>query len=346
MRFWKCAAALWLFMGGAAAQTIRSDHGDFAVSGWKFSAEPAEGWGSVFRIYAGAEASQTVLGSYALTGGELVFHPRLPRPATIAYRAVFVPAGVTQIFDATAAPAAAAKIEQIYPSIDVLPGNVLKLYLQFSAAMSRGEAWQRIHLLDEVGKAVPPAFLEIEQELWDAGNRRLTVLFDPGRIKRGLVPSDDMGTPIVEGRRYTLVIDKEWRDARGVPMVEGFQKVFRGGPVDRETPDPARWRITSPKAETMEPVVVDFVKPMDFGLVQRLIAIEGVEGTAAIGEREMQWRFTPKVAWKAGAYRLTADNALEDIAGNRLHREFDVDTSKATGQKTDLPQSSLTFEVR
>ena len=55
------------------------------------------------------------------------------------------------------------------------------------------------------------------EELWDPNFQRLTMTFDPGRIKRGLTSNETMGPPIAEGKRYTLVIDRDWPDARGVP---------------------------------------------------------------------------------------------------------------------------------
>src|SRR5205085_9236781 len=121
----------------------------------------------------------------------------------------------------------------VYPSTDVLPSNQLRLYIYFSASMSRGEAEQRIHVLDAAGKPLPAVFLP-GQELWDPQNRRLTMTFDPGRIKRDLVSNRSMGPPIVEGRRYAILIDREWRSANGVAMAEPFRKVFRGGPAVRQ----------------------------------------------------------------------------------------------------------------
>ena len=76
-------------------------------------------------------------------------------------------------------------------------------------------------------------FVEIQQELWDTNNTRLTVLFDPGRIKRGVLPNEQLGPPIVDGKHYTLLIDRGWQDARGVPLARGIsQGVSRraGGP--------------------------------------------------------------------------------------------------------------------
>src|SRR5205823_102578 len=82
------------------------------------------------------------------------------------------------------------------------------------------------------------------QELWDPNFQRLTMTFDPGRIKRGLTSNQNIGPPIMEGKRYTLVVDREWPDARGVSMVEGFRKPFRGGAAQRIPPDPKQWRVT------------------------------------------------------------------------------------------------------
>jgi hypothetical protein len=211
--------------------------------------------------------------------------------------------------------------------------------------MSLGEAWQRIHLLDENGDAIRGAFLEIDQELWDPDHKRLTVLLDPGRIKRGLVPASEAGTPIVEGRRYTLAIDREWRDASSVPMMVGFQKVFMGGSSDRTPPAPERWRIGTPTAGTSQPLVVDFPKPMDYALLQRMLEVPGIPGTIAIDRDETEWRFTPDMPWKAGAYRLSADSTLEDVCGNRLDRAFDVDTRRKTPERAARKIIPLPFTV-
>src|SRR6201999_148754 len=133
-----------------------------------------------------------------------------------------------------------ARVLNVYPSGDVLPSNQLRLYIYFSAPMSRGEAAQYIHVLDDKGKDLVGSrgiFLPGE-ELWDPAFQRLTMTFDPGRIKRGLTSNQTIGPPITEGRHYRLVIDREWPDARGVPIIEGFTKNFTGGPAERIPPDP------------------------------------------------------------------------------------------------------------
>jgi hypothetical protein len=161
------------------------------------------------------------------------------------------------------------------------------------------------------------------------------------------VPTNEIGSPIVEGKHYRLVIDRDWHDARGVPLIEGFVKAFSGGPSDRVTPDPKHWIVTPPKVGSLEPLTIEFPKPMDYALLQRMIQVPGVAGTVTVDSNETRWLFTPAAAWKAGNYQLTADNTLEDIAGNHLNRPFDVDLRKAPQKpQPESPTSSLHFTVR
>ena len=69
--------------------------------------------------------------------------------------------------------------------------------------MSRGEVYRRVRLVGEQGDVDLP-FLELGEELWDPEGRRLTLLFDPGRIKRGLKPREDAGQILQPGKRYAL----------------------------------------------------------------------------------------------------------------------------------------------
>src|SRR5258708_25699878 len=128
--------------------------------------------------------------------------------------------------------------------------------------MGGGEAWRHIHLLDQAGAPVELPFLEVDQELWDREYKRLTVLFDPGRIKRGLVPLADAGPAIEDGKQYTLVIDREWLDGRRAPLAAGSRQPFRVGPADRTPPDTAQWRLSAPKAGTSDALGGRFSTPL------------------------------------------------------------------------------------
>jgi hypothetical protein len=286
-----------------------------------------------------------MLGTYGVKGDALVFRPRFPLAPGTGYHGVFPGGG----FVLDAAPAAhvvpRTRVEHIYPSADVWPANTLRFYICFSAPMSVGEAWQHLRLLDERGGPVSGAFLDLDEELWDPDHRRLAVLFDPGRIKRGLVPARQAGTPIVEGRRYTLAVDADWHDSRGVSLQDGFQKSLAGGSADRTPPTPKAWRLYPPPASTMQALVVDFPKSMDYALLERMLDIGGVPGNIAIDHKETEWRFTPDAPWKTGQYILTVDRALEDVSGNHPDRAFDVYIRRKTNSLAEEEKISVSFVV-
>jgi hypothetical protein len=343
---------------GAQNVSIQFEGGVFKLSGWQApSATPAKGWGSVFAVYAGAGDVPPLLGSYDVESGALVFHPKFPIARGVHYRAVFRPpsggASIEKVFDGPPRPVnRVARVEQVYPSGDVWPSNQLRLYIFFSAPMSRGEAASHIHVRDGAGQELNGShavFLPGE-ELWDPGFRRLTMTFDPGRIKRGLTSNEAIGPPLVEGKRYTLVIDPDWPDARGVPMIEGFRKAFRGGPANRVPPDPKQWSVTAPKTGTKDALVVDFPAPMNYPLLQRMlrvsIANSNVAGSVSVAREETEWRFSPQQPLTAGNYQLVVDTGLEDLAGNHIGQPFDLDVFDRVTEHITAKTVSLPFTVR
>jgi hypothetical protein len=320
--------------------------GAFRIAGWQPGPEPAAGWSSVFAVYGGSGDVPPLAGAYSIEHGSLTFRPRYPLAPGLHVRAVFQGSEFGFDLPAAVAPTSTTRVAHVYPSASVLPENQLKLYLCFSAPMQTGEAWSRIHLLDSAGKAVELPFLEIDQELWNPDHTRLTVLFDPGRIKRGLLPLREMGPSIVEGNRYTLTIDREWLDAGGAPLAEVFTKAFIAGPADREPVDPARWRVVAPRAGTVEPLVVRFPEPLDYAMLQHAITVDGVRGSIEIGAGETEWRFTPDRPWQNSGHRLVIETNLEDLAGNRIGRAFDVDLSVPLTRKITTETVSLGFKPR
>lgn len=311
---------------------IQFQGGVFRVSGWDAPAEaPPAGWQSVFSVYAGTSGVPPLLGQYSVEAGELVFRPRFPLSPGMHVRAVFQAPGsweVEESFDVPAGPAAEAttRVTQVYPTASVLPANALKFYIYFSGPMQRGDSWTHLRLLREEGTRVEYPFLELDQELWDRDNRRFTVLFDPGRIKRGLASRAEAGPTLEPGHMYTFVVDRAWRDGRGAPMAQEFRKTFRVAAEDRTPPDPRKWRITAPRAGTHEPLVLTFPKPLDYALLQHEIEVVGMRGEVSVAREEKEWRFIPDTAWSEREYRITIKTTLEDIAGNHINRPFDVDT--------------------
>jgi hypothetical protein len=335
--------------------SIQLDGNAFKVIGWQAPATPpAGGWESIFAISVDAANVPPLLGTYTVDNRTLIFRSQYPLAAGVRYRAVFHQpgsrAGIEQTFDGPPqSTTPSARVERIYPSADVLPSNQLRLYIYFSAPMSRGEAARRIHLLDKNARELTAVFLPGE-ELWDPNGQRLTLTFDPGRIKRGLASNETMGPPIAAGQRYTLVVDREWPDAHGVPLVDGFRKAFRGGPAVRMPPVPTQWKVTPPHAGTSDPLVVDFDRSMNYPLLKRMIQAVGphgrLAGVIAVDRQESQWRFTPIAAWPSGAYRLVVETGLEDLAGNRIGQPFDIDVFDRVTEHITTTTVDVPFTVR
>jgi hypothetical protein len=352
---WLAAISLVAMAASAQGISIQLESGVLKFIGWKPPSAP-QNWSSIFTVYAGSGDVPALSGSYAVENGILVFHPRYPIEAGVQYRTIFQPAGgskITKTFDGPPRDKTpAARVSQIYPSADVWPSNQLRLYVYFSAPMSRGEAAKHLHIVDENGKALEgaEAVLLRGEELWDTTFQRLTMTFDPGRIKRDLTSNRMIGPPIAEGKRYTLIVDREWPDARGVPMVEGFRKSYRGGPALRTPPDPKLWKITSPKAKAADPVIVDFPTSMNYPLLQRMIQVTGPRGNIAgsidVQRQETQWRLTPQQPWSAGEYQLIVDTGIEDLAGNHIGQPFDFDSFDRVTEHITAKTVSLRFTIR
>jgi hypothetical protein len=304
-------------------------------------------------VYAGNGDVPPLAGTTAVEKGAVVFRPVFPLAAGVRYRVVFAPvngAAIEKTFDGPARQSTpVARVERIYPSADVLPSNQLCLYIYFSAPMSRGEAEQRIHILDDAGRVLLSVFLP-GQELWDPSNRRLTMTLDPGRIKRDLASNRAMGPPIADGKRYTLLVDREWHDANGVPMIESFRKAFRGGPAVRQPPDPKTWKLAPPLAGSRAPLVVDFGRAMNYTLLQRMLKVTGPNGDVAgsidVDRNEAQWRLTPREPWPGGGYRLVVDTSLEDLAGNKIGQPFDIDVFDRVTERITTATTAIPFEIR
>jgi hypothetical protein len=216
--------------------------------------------------------------------------------------------------------------------------------------MSRGGVYQYIHLLGPGGKEVDLPFLELDEELWDSDGRRLTLFLDPGRIKRGLKPREEAGPVLEEGKAYTLVLDRAWPDADGEPLREDHRKTFTAGPPDDVWPDPKKWQVHAPSAGTREALAITFPEPLDHALLQHAIHVidaggRPVPGQAHVLPGETAWQFTPEPSWRAGEHRLVIDTRLEDLAGNRIGRPFEVDLFDPVQREVRSETVELAFVV-
>jgi hypothetical protein len=210
---------------------------------------------------------------------------------------------------------------RISPQAKVLPANTLRFYIHFprpgEANFDRDQLW----LLNEEEQMVPGPFLVLSQELWSPDGRRLTVLIEPGRIKRGIGADPSHDPALIVGRTYSLVVTALGQTARHTFLV--------GDPV-LEAIDETAWRLFPPAVRSRDPAVVRFDRVMDAGLCEDEIAVLTPSGEVAqtrvsLAPDGSALQLTPSRPWSAGEHRLVASERLEDVCGNRLGEALDHD---------------------
>ena len=285
---------------------------------------------------------------------KLVFQPRYPFRRGLAYSVVLRWAGQEQketiVLAADQSPP--TRLERVFPTASILPENNLKFYLHFTAPMQKGEIYRFVQIRDAESKIpVELPFLELEQEFWSRDSTRLTLLLDPGRIKRGLKPREEVGPIFVPGQTYELVVNGRWPDHAGRPLGADLIKRFRAGPYDETQPNTKNWKVVTPNAGTKNPLIVRFTESLDHSMLQRVIRIQApngefITGVISVGDSETKWQFTPANEWTTGKYNLIVDNTLEDLAGNSVGKLFDVDMFGKVDQVPDSGHSLLTIEIQ
>jgi hypothetical protein len=245
--------------------------------------------------------------------------------------------------------ASTTSVVRVAPTTAIVPRNQLRLYVEFSAPMSEGQSVDHIQVRRaDTGSELSDSLLSLDPELWSGDRRRLTVLFDPARIKRGLTPHQEAGYPLEEGTDIELVVDQGYRDARGASLAIGHVQRYRVGPDIRERVEPAAWTIRSPATGTTDALVVDFDRPLDRALLQRCLHVTDDRGRTVVGQLavavgEESWALHPDDAWRAAPYTLTVDAILEDQAGNSVARVFDRDLSIAAHDPRDAAHVARVF---
>jgi hypothetical protein len=234
----------------------------------------------------------------------------------------------------------------IRPTDGTVPRNLLRCYVEFSAPMREAGATY-VRLLDADGAPLIGALLATAYELWDPERRRLTVLLDPARIKRGLVPHRDVGYPLQEGESVTLVVDAEFPDASGRPLRAGATRTWQVLGDERRHVTPSSWTLRPGAAGSTEPLTVTFDRALDHGLVAHCLRVLGahgpVAGSGTVGPEERSWTFAPAGPWLDAEHRLVVDPVLEDVAGNSVQRVFDRDLSSADDDPRDDGPVELLF---
>jgi hypothetical protein len=311
--------------------------------------------GADVRVFPGTAAAghglPPMAGQLVGDGADQCFVPRFAFLDGTSYTVTVDGTSVAVLSRAWSGRAGTTRVAGIRPTAAEVPVNLLRCYIWFSAPMSEGCAAEQVRLAHDDGSVLTGALLPAEHELWDAARRRLTVLLDPVRIKRGLAGHQETAYPLRPGEPFHLIVGSGFLDAQGLPLYAPAQRRYHVGGEERRHVDPGRWELTVPAAGTSEPLRVSFGRPLDDGLLARCLRVSGpggqpVDGTAQPGHGEQSWQLVPRRPWAAGAHQLIVDPVLEDLAGNSVSRVFDRDLARPEDQPRQAGPVTVCFRPR
>jgi hypothetical protein len=349
--------------------TLGADNASLAVQGLSSAELKAirdtslsrEDWQALLRIEVDGAAALPVSGTYFADDTALTFTPRFRFDRGRAYRVTIDPARLmpprtdplasTVIAFPQGDTTPRTRVTTINPGADTVPENLLRIYLHFSAPMSSTGGFEYVKLLDDRGREVKAAFLPLEADFWDRDRVRYTMFLDPGRVKQGILPNEQLGRALIAGRRYTIVVDSNWKDASGVRLAKSFRHEFHVSKAEEGIIDLATWNVGAPKAMTREPMIVTFPRPLDNGLLVRSLGVETntgerVEGQVVTWNDDRSWEFRPRTPWRPGEYRIVVFTILEDPQGNQIDKPFEVDMFDRVDKSGAAERRYLPFTVR
>ncbi|WP_420861889.1 Ig-like domain-containing protein [Algirhabdus cladophorae] len=274
-----------------------------------------------------------VAGRYSISGSQLIFDPAFDLIQGQTYTVQTVEsASAKPVLTAFAinpeATVAEPLVTAVYPSGPVVPENTLRFYIHFSTPMQPHLSTQFIKLLDANGQEDTAALMTFKQELWSQDRRRLTLLMDPGRIKRGVAQNRTLGPALQEAKQYTITIDAGWPNTMGRKTALRHHHKFQVGAALRQLPDTSLWTIQAPHSDTVDPLIIQFDRPFDHAQAQTDIAVTtqngtALEGTVTLAPDQTQWQFVPVQKWTASPIHLRINARLEDVAGNNFRELLD-----------------------
>lgn len=295
-------------------------------------------------------SESTMFGNWKQEGSEMSFAPVIPFTNDNSYE---VYKGNQLYIEFTVRPMKvqkAPRLKAIYPKLDTVPENLLKMYFEFDSPMQQTQSMlDFIKVTNLSDNKEVDIFLSLENELWNLEKTRLTLWLDPGRIKKDLIPNKEQGIPIAQGNSYRIEISPTLENQRGISLGKTYDKTFFVADRDEVKPNTDEWILTVPEKNTLSGLGIKFQESLDYFLIEKNLRIlsgsqEEIEGEFVISKKANNVLFVPKKPWKTGVYDIMIAGFIEDLAGNNMNRLFDEDLTK---KKTLVISSthSIRFEV-
>lgn len=220
---------------------------------------------------------------------------------------------VVPVASTTSAP----QVVAISPAASSIPANTLRLYVTFDRPARGVVSARDVRLVDADGRTIDEAFMDFGQDLWSPDGRRLTVLFDPGRVKQDVEGNGDSVAPLRTGFTYTVEVGRK-------------QFRYRVTPAVRTPVNPQTWDLALPNAGSREALTAIFDREMDVALLRDQLGVLDDQGRSQAGRVTVSasgraWCWRPDHGWHQGTYRLVVGSSLEDVSGNRVGEALDHD---------------------
>jgi hypothetical protein len=180
--------------------------------------------------------------------------------------------------------------------------------------------------------------------------QHLTILLDPGRLKRGVGPNRELGPPLKVGDEYTLVVGSGLVELSGEPLRKAFYKRFRVTEPVREHVAVEQWKLVPPVSKSRQPLTLLFPRPLDWVMLSQAITIvsddaQSIEGRTVIDQCERRWSFTPALPWSDGDYEIRVASSLEDVCGNSVVAAFDMPLPSGSNRASETVTRSIPFQL-
>lgn len=211
---------------------------------------------------------QNIFGEWTIKDGYSEFKPDFPFDPGLTYTLILDDKALMS-FSPEQKSKIPTEVVSVYPSSDELPENILKMYIIFSGPMSDVCSYKNIEF--KTDEEIVQPYLDLSPELWSKDRKRMTLWFDPGRIKQHIARNEKLGAPLLQNESYTLSLDRLWKDQDNQPLKAGFVKTFLTTDPYRSRLNPKLWKLDTPKSASKEKVSIHFDRIMDYVLLGETI---------------------------------------------------------------------------
>jgi len=312
--------------------------------------QAAPEWLAVYMVVNDTPAAMPVAGEYRIDKGHLQFVPYNTLGYGLQFEAQYkngntVVSKKRFTTPPKPAPGKAAEVVKAYPLTDTIPHNALYFHIRFSKPMMNDQqAFNYVKVFDESGEERTNAWRQ--KSFWLDEGKLLVLMVHPGRVKRGI----DYGGPLFDtGKRYTIRVEKDIKDADGNPIAAAYSRSYYVTSEDYNSPKVDFTEAEIPRSGSLTPLVITFSEGMDYASVWDGTSVADAAGKTLpvkvdVAGKDNTYTITPLQQWKKGKYALSLKSAVYDFAANRINRLFEIKDSKE--MEKDKIVTRWNFEIK